>query len=183
MPGRGLCAAAQDRLPTPCQQSKGTFGAGCRVTATRPSGLFAAEALVVGNAPGIGHRGTSSGLPKRIHIPLQPPQIAQPRQTLLSPGAAGSCNRTNYLQTNCGLSNQEEKAQTTSCWGNLSQMDTQFKQIIDCQKLSELLCKLPSSQNNYSSPLLGRRRSAYSTVTDLARFLGWSTSQPRRTAM
>ncbi len=23
----------------------------------------------------------------------------------------------------------------------------------------------------------------YSTVTDLARFLGWSTSQPRRTAM
>jgi hypothetical protein len=24
---------------------------------------------------------------------------------------------------------------------------------------------------------------SYSTVTDLARFLGWSTSQPRRTAM
>jgi hypothetical protein len=25
--------------------------------------------------------------------------------------------------------------------------------------------------------------SVYSTVTDFARFLGWSTSQPRRTAM
>jgi hypothetical protein len=32
--------------------------------------------------------------------------------------------------------------------------------------------------------LRGRRaNSDYSTVTDLARFRGWSTSQPRRTAM
>src|ERR1039457_798663 len=114
MPGRGLCAAAQDRLPTPCQQSKGTSGAGCRVAATRPSGLFATEALVVGNAPGICRRGTSSGLSKRIRVPLQPPQIAQPRQTLLPLGAAGRRNRANNLQTDCGLGHQTEIAQNTT---------------------------------------------------------------------
>jgi hypothetical protein len=44
---------ANFRLSTPYQQSKGTSGAGCRAAAQRPSGLFAPEALVVGNPPGI----------------------------------------------------------------------------------------------------------------------------------
>ena len=38
-------------------------------------------------------------LSKRIRVPLQPPQIAQPRQTLLPPGAAGHCNRNNSFST------------------------------------------------------------------------------------
>jgi hypothetical protein len=31
--------------------------------------------------------------------------------------------------------------------------------------------------------ILGVHRASYSTVTDLARFLGWSTSAPRKAAM
>jgi transposase-like protein len=96
----------------PYQQSKGPSGAGFRVAATRPSGLFVTEAVVVGNAPGSCRRGTSSGLSKRIRVPLQPPPIAQPRQTLLPLGAAGRRNRTNNLQTDRGLGYQTEIAQT-----------------------------------------------------------------------
>src|ERR1019366_8227628 len=110
-------------LSTPYQQSKGPSGAGFRVAATRPSGLFATEALVVGNAPGICRRGTSSGLSKRIRGPLQPPQIAQPRQTLLPLAATGRRNPTHNLQTDCGLGHQTEitQTQTTTCWACLSQ--------------------------------------------------------------
>jgi transposase-like protein len=106
-------AAYQHRI----SKSKGPSGAGFRVTATRPSGLFATEAVVVGNAPGICRRGTSSGLSERIRVPLQPPQIAQPRQTLLPLGAAGRRNRTNNLQADCGLGHQTEIAQTQPVGG------------------------------------------------------------------
>jgi hypothetical protein len=71
---------------------------------------------VVGNAPGICRR-TSSGLSKRIRVSLQPPQIAQPRQTLLPPGTAGRRNRTDNLQKDCGLGHQTEIAQTQPIGG------------------------------------------------------------------
>lgn len=125
-----LPATAHDRLSTPHQQSKGPLREGFRVAATRPSGLLATEALAVGNPPGICRRGTSSGLSKRIRVPLQPPQIAQPRQTLLPPGAASRRNRTNNLQTDCGLGHQTEIAQTTTYWAYLSQMDTQYGSLL-----------------------------------------------------
>jgi hypothetical protein len=108
-----LPAVAHGRLSTPYQQSKDPFRAGFRVDATRSSGLLATEALAVGDAPGIRRRGTSSGSSKRFRVPLQPPQIAQPRQALLPLGAALRRSRTLNLQSNCGL-HQTEITQTTT---------------------------------------------------------------------
>jgi hypothetical protein len=43
-------------------------------------------------------------------------------------------------------------------------------------------CEARSKKVHHAS-ILAENAPGYSTVTDFARFLGWSTSQPRRTAM
>lgn len=123
---RGYLPIQKARLPTPHQQPKGTSGESLRVAATRSPGVLVTEALAAGNTPRICRRRTSSGVPGRIHLPLQPSQVAQPGQTLLPPGATSRRNRTNNLQADRRLSNKTMAAQNTIPRGYLSQMDTQL---------------------------------------------------------
>src|ERR1035441_1610078 len=99
----GIPASGSQRLPAQDYLPERAQGARFRATTTRPPGYLAAEALAVGNASGSGQGRASTGLPARIHLPLQPAQIAESRQTILPPCPAIRGIGTNNLQGNCRL--------------------------------------------------------------------------------
>src|SRR5713101_4091708 len=50
-----------------------------------PPGRLAPQALAAGHAPGRRQPGASRLLPRRVHIPVQPPDLTPPRQAVLPP--------------------------------------------------------------------------------------------------
>jgi hypothetical protein len=81
-------------------------------------------------------------------------------------------NRIDLLIPRCGLIDLRG---ISICMLDSSSVCLTF--VLDALVLVACLSTFVISSSVQVSPRI------YSTVTDLARFLGWSTSQPRRTAM
>ncbi len=50
-----------------------------RAAAWRAPDRLAGQAMAARHSPGLGRRGASTGLPRRVRVPLQPPHLPQPR--------------------------------------------------------------------------------------------------------
>src|ERR1035441_3298910 len=85
--------------------------------------------MATGDASRSGQGRASPGLLGRVRIPLQPAQITQPRQTVLSPRPTGCGNGTNHLSADRRLGSDPARSLTTTPWGYLSQMDNQYCQL------------------------------------------------------
>jgi hypothetical protein len=89
-----------------CQKKKPTRSSllcrapqiGFGVDAARPSGGRAAQTLAAGYPPGRSESGASGCLSRRVHLPLQPAQIAQPGQAVLPASRTSCCRRADSLQ-------------------------------------------------------------------------------------
>jgi len=68
------------------------------VDAAGPSGRGAAQTLAAGNSSGRSERGASGCLSRRVHVPIQSPQVAQPRQTFLPIAGTGRRCQARSLQ-------------------------------------------------------------------------------------
>jgi hypothetical protein len=68
-------------------------------------------------APGI--------LSPRIHLPVQPAKLQEPRQALLPDGATGGCHRPSPVQVHDPMCKNGATA-TTTCRRNLSQVNNQL---------------------------------------------------------
>src|ERR1022692_1512259 len=73
----GLCSVTEPRIRSQDQFSSGKQAIAFRAAAASPSGGVAAKALAAGYASGSGERRASGLLPGRVHLPVQPAQIAQ----------------------------------------------------------------------------------------------------------
>lgn len=69
--------------------------------AGRASDRVVGEALAAQHPPRLSRRGTSAGLPRGVRVPIQPPQIAEPRSRLLSPPRARREARSRALRRHC----------------------------------------------------------------------------------
>ena len=77
LPGR-------DQGPYLHEPLKGASAGGrIEAAARRAQGLFTGQALAARHPPGLGRRGAPGQLPRRVRVPLQPPQLPQPRAGLL----------------------------------------------------------------------------------------------------
>ena len=94
----GYEAARRRRLSPRGELPGGATGA--RLGTAPPGALrgVVSEALDTGHASRSGQPRASRLLPRRIHLPLQPPQVRKSRQAVLPPGSAGRRRGTGALQ-------------------------------------------------------------------------------------
>ncbi len=93
-----LSAVVGSRLPAQDSRSEGKEQNSFGVDAASSSGGLLAETLVAGNAPGRSEHGAPGRLPRRVHLSIQPAQIAQPGQTLLPSARTSGCCRDGRVQ-------------------------------------------------------------------------------------
>src|ERR1035437_5977814 len=86
---RGLHASARaDRPVRP---------ADARATPGRAPGRIAGTALAAGHSPGRRQARAHTGIPGRVHVPLQPPTLARQRHALLPPAPTGRASPSSHL--------------------------------------------------------------------------------------
>ncbi len=78
----GLCSVTEPRVRSQDQFSSGKQAIAFRAVAASSSGGVALKALAAGYASGSGERRASRLLPGRVHLPVQPAQIAQSRKAV-----------------------------------------------------------------------------------------------------
>ena len=84
---------------------------------------------LLGTHQGAVSQQASGLLPRRVHLPFQPPQIQKPGQTLLSARAAGGSGGACDLQDDCKPSHETpQNPQTTRYCVHLSQPDTPLRE-------------------------------------------------------
>ena len=94
----GLCRTGSGRLPASGHGPQQRFRPGARSHAARPPRRLAALAMADRHSPGWRPASTSRLLPRRIHLPLQSPQIKGPRDALSSPRPTSPRRWTRALQ-------------------------------------------------------------------------------------
>ena len=95
---RGLCRTGGGRLPASGHGPQRRLRPGARSHAARPPRRLAAQAMADRHSPGWRPASASQLLPRRIHLPLQSPQIKGPRAALSSPRPTSPRRWTRALQ-------------------------------------------------------------------------------------
>src|SRR5664279_1613546 len=93
----GLRSVTEPRIRSQDQFSSGKQAIAFRAVAASPSGGVPPEAQAAGYASGSGERRACGLLPGRVHLPVQPAQIAQSRKAVFPACAAGRCGGANNL--------------------------------------------------------------------------------------
>src|ERR1017187_7955008 len=93
----GLCSVTEPRIRSQDQLSSGEQAIAFRTVAASPLGGVAPKALAAGYASGSSEHRASGLLPGRVHLPVQPAQIAHAGKVVFPTCAVGRCGGANNL--------------------------------------------------------------------------------------
>lgn len=120
----GLRTARGAWLPSPCHSPAPAAEIPFGAVAARTSGGVPVKAMAAGHASGGSEHRASGRLSGRVHLPVQPAQVAQPREAVLPSRPASSPCTTSNLQGNCPVRRDGSNLKTTIDCGYLSELDT-----------------------------------------------------------